>query len=82
MSVFFAPIRTLPPAGGPPTYKFLLHGRWVTSGSTQTLDIHSPIDDHLVGRIQIVTKSEVESAVKTAAIAQQGWAEKPLWDRV
>ena len=63
------------------TYKFLSGGEWLESDSGETIDILSPIDDSLVGRIQAITKKEVDVMITQAAVAQKTWAEIKLAER-
>jgi len=57
----------------PPEYKYFLGGKWVTSNSGQTNEIISPVDRTVLGRVQVVTKWEIDSAIETAKKAQKEW---------
>ena len=65
----------------PPTYKYLVDGKWVVSESGNTLDVPSPIDGTLVGRTQAITQTELDDLIGNAHQAQPGWADTPAWKR-
>lgn len=65
----------------PPTYKFFNGEKWVTSVSKKIIDVISPLDDHVVGRIQTVTHTEIDQAVRRAHEAQKEWARVPMIQR-
>jgi glyceraldehyde-3-phosphate dehydrogenase (NADP+) len=62
-------------------YNFLVDSRWQPSQSGKTLEIFSPIDGHLVGKVQALTTDEVDRAVKSAKEAQKEWGNTPTWQR-
>lgn len=62
-------------------YKNLLNGRWVTSDSKKMISINSPINDEEVGKIQAMTKEEVDIAVLDAKNAYPVWADKSVSER-
>ncbi len=45
-------------------YKNLINGKWVESNSRKPIEIYSPIDNSLVGKVQSMTKHEVDEAIK------------------
>ncbi len=51
----------------PPEYKFFNGKEWITSASGKTTEVHSPIDDAIVGRTQIVTHEEIDIVMEKAA---------------
>src|SRR5690242_11999221 len=63
------------------TYSFYLNGEWKESKSGQTIDIVSPYRHDVIGKVQAITKEEVDEAVHAAQKAQKGWAETSLQDR-
>lgn len=63
------------------TYKFYLNGEWRESSSGQTIDIPSPYLHEVIGKVQAITRGEVDEAVKSAQQAQKEWAEASLQDR-
>jgi len=65
----------------PPTYNFFNGEQWVPSLSRKTTDVISPIDGLAMGRIQVVTHSEVDQAIARARIAQKEWMRLPMIQR-
>lgn len=63
------------------THKFYLNGEWKESQSGQTIDIESPYLHQVIGKVQAITKEEVDQAVNFAHEAQKGWAETSLQER-
>ncbi|RDZ12340.1 NADP-dependent glyceraldehyde-3-phosphate dehydrogenase [Priestia megaterium] len=63
------------------TYSFYLNGEWKESKSGQTIDIVSPYRHDVIGKVQAITKEEVDEAVYAAQKAQKGWAEISLQER-
>ena len=63
------------------TFKNLVDGKWVTSGSSKYIDIYSPIGNCLVGKVPSMTKEEVEFAIKNAKEAQKTWKNVPINER-
>jgi glyceraldehyde-3-phosphate dehydrogenase (NADP+) len=66
----------------PPTYKYFNGTDWVTSTSDKTSEIHSPIDNSVVGSLPTVTTEEIDAVMETAAKAQPAWEATPLNQRV
>lgn len=65
----------------PPTYKFFDGEKWNTSVSGKTIDVISPIDNSVVGKIQLVTFAEIDQAVRRAHEAQKLWCRIPMIKR-
>lgn len=63
-------------------YKNLVNGEWVESKSGKTIDIISPLDKSLLGKIQAMSKEEVDESIQTAKEAQKLWKETTLNERV
>jgi len=63
------------------TYTSLINGRWFESESNETIEINSPYKDELVGRVQAMTKNEVDEAIRSAKVAQRNWARVPAHKR-
>lgn len=57
----------------PPTYKFFSRGKWWDSKSGKTTEIISPVDGHVLGRLQVVTKEEIDQAIEDARRGQKEW---------
>ncbi|MBZ5752088.1 NADP-dependent glyceraldehyde-3-phosphate dehydrogenase [Metabacillus rhizolycopersici] len=62
-------------------YKFYVNGQWKESQSGQTIDIRSPYLYEVMGRVQAITKEEVDEAIGFARGAQIEWAETSLQER-
>lgn len=58
-------------------YKNLYDGKWIESSSERLIEINSPIDGSLVGKIQSMTKDEVDKSMLNAKEAQKLWGEVP-----
>jgi glyceraldehyde-3-phosphate dehydrogenase (NADP+) len=54
------------------TYKNLFNGEWVTS--INTIDIFSPVDNSLVGRIPAMSKDEASEVIENSKASQKEWA--------
>lgn len=63
------------------TFKNLVNGKWIESSSNKFIDILSPLDNSLVGRVPAMTKEEVDETIKYAKIAQRDWKNKDLNER-
>ncbi|MHC1694855.1 MAG: NADP-dependent glyceraldehyde-3-phosphate dehydrogenase [Eubacteriales bacterium] len=61
-------------------YKNLLDGKW-TSSSGSSITIASPVDGHTVGRVQAMSKAEVDEAVLNTKKAFRNWADMPIYKR-
>lgn len=62
-------------------YKNLVNGKWIETSTKKLIDIKSPIDQSLVGRIQAMSKEEVDAAIQNASEAQLSWRNVPLNER-
>ncbi len=59
-------------------YKNFIGGQWVNSKTNNFIEITSPIDDSLVGKVPSMSKEEVDLAIKNAKEAQSYWNEIPI----
>lgn len=66
---------------GETVYGNLLNGEWVESASGHLLEIRSPVDGSLVGKIQAMTKEEVTEAIQDTKLHGKTWAEWPIHER-
>ncbi|MBI2266412.1 MAG: NADP-dependent glyceraldehyde-3-phosphate dehydrogenase [Armatimonadetes bacterium] len=64
-----------------PEYRYLMDGHWTRSQSGRTIDLKSPLDDAVVGRIQAMTVEEVDRACKSCSQAWPKWNEKTVDER-
>ena len=62
-------------------YKNLLGGEWVESESGKLIEIISPVDGSLIGRVQAMTQNEVDRAVESTKESLPLWAEMPVYER-
>ncbi len=66
----------------PPTYRFFNGKEWVVSTSGKTTEVHSPIDQSVLGTIQVVTTAEIDAVMESAKTFQSAWEAMPLYQRV
>jgi len=62
-------------------FKNLINGEWVSSKDGNFIEITSPIDDTIVGKIPAMTKEEVDFVLKTSKEAQIEWKKIPINER-
>lgn len=60
------------------TFKNLVDGEWISSISGNFIDINSPVDNSLAGRIPAMTVEEVDVSLESASKAQKEWRGIPL----
>lgn len=58
------------------------NGAFVESGSGESLDVISPLDGNLLSQVPMSTTEELNSAVKSAKAAFEGWSKTPIKERV
>lgn len=58
-------------------YKNLVDGKWIESDKNELIEIKSPIDGTLVGKIQAMTSEDVDFVVKSSKEAQLEWRKVP-----
>ena len=64
------------------TYKYFSGGEWLESDSGMLLDVISPIDNSLVGRVQQCTEDDIDTCITNASLAKSAWASLSLEDRI
>ncbi|AQR95719.1 NADP-dependent glyceraldehyde-3-phosphate dehydrogenase [Clostridium saccharoperbutylacetonicum] len=62
-------------------FKNLINGQWVSSKEDNFIEINSPIDNSIVGKIPAMTKEEVDFVISTAKKAQKDWSKVPINER-
>lgn len=62
-------------------YKNLVNGQWIDSTSGKYIDINSPVDNSLIGRIPAMTKEEVDEVIECAKTAQKEWKNRTIDER-
>ena len=75
----FAPISN---QGQPPIYYYYDGKEWKSSESEQFVAVRSPVDETIVGSLQIVTEKEIDAVLTKAKAAQNMWEATPLNQRV
>lgn len=59
-------------------FKNYIGGDWVVADDSEYIEIKSPIDDSLIGKVSAMNKAEVDKAVRIAKEAQKSWKDVPL----
>ena len=54
-------------------FKNLINGEWIDGISSNLIDVNSPLDNSLLGRVPAMTKEDVDLVIKTAKEAQKKW---------
>lgn len=62
-------------------YRFFSGGEWIKTKSGRTLNITSPIDGSLIGKVQAVTKEEIDEMFDKASAAQKIWEKFSIDER-
>jgi glyceraldehyde-3-phosphate dehydrogenase (NADP+) len=62
-------------------FKNLINGEWVNSKNGKSIEIFSPIDDSIVGKIPAMTKEDVDIVFATSQEAQKKWKNVPVNER-
>ncbi|MCL4338362.1 aldehyde dehydrogenase family protein [Patescibacteria group bacterium] len=65
----------------PATYNYFDGEKWTVSLSGKTIDVVSPIDGKVMGKIQEVSHSEIDQAIDRAKEAQLSWKSIPMIKR-
>ncbi|AWK52584.1 NADP-dependent glyceraldehyde-3-phosphate dehydrogenase [Clostridium beijerinckii] len=63
------------------TFKNLVNGEWVNSTCGNFVEIKSPLDNSLLGRVPAMEREEVDIAVQTAKEAQRKWKNTTISER-
>ena len=59
-------------------YKNYINGEWIISKENQLIDICSPIDGSLVGKVSSMSTEEVDNVLRISKEAQKDWVKVPL----
>lgn len=59
-------------------YRNYVGGEWVKSDTSKLISINSPVDGSLVGKVQAMSKEEVDYAIQNAKEAQKEWDKMPI----
>lgn len=63
-------------------YKNLIGGDWVIADDSEYIEIFSPVDKSLVGKVSAMNTSEVDKAIRVAKEAQKKWRNVPVSEKV
>ena len=72
-------IDTIKEDGG--VFKRLLNGNWTSPSSDHLIEIKSPLNNEVIGKVEAMSKKEVDIAIKGAKDAQKSWSNTPLNER-
>ena len=59
-------------------YKNLIGGEWIISKQCDVIEIFSPIDNELVGKVAAMSRNEVDKAILVAKESQKYWSNIPI----
>lgn len=62
-------------------FRNLINGQWRNSKSEKFIEIKSPIDGEVVGKVPAMTVDEVDKAIKFAVNSKYKWRETPINER-
>lgn len=62
-------------------YGNLINGEWVVSQGSQPIEVRSPVDGSLVGRLSSMSQQELDQAAAAAKGARKAWAACPVYQK-
>ncbi len=62
-------------------YGNLINGEWVVSQGSQPIEVRSPVDGSLVGRLSSMSQQELDQAAAAAKGARRAWAACPVYQK-
>lgn len=62
-------------------YQFYINGEWKNSSSGETVSISSPYLRKEIGKVQAISRDEVDGAIHSAKAAQKEWAKLTVRER-
>lgn len=62
-------------------FRNLINGKWIGSSTGKFIEIKSPVDNEVLGRVAAMTKEEVDYVIETSKNAQKEWNKVPLNER-
>ena len=62
-------------------YRYLIDGKWRTGSVNPPIAVKSPCDGRTIGKIQSLSKEEVDAVFDNAKKAQKSWAQTPISHR-
>lgn len=66
----------------PTVYRYYNGKEWVESASGKSTEVRSPIDDSVVGSLQIASTQEIDAVMAASKVGQSAWEATPLNQRV
>ncbi len=63
------------------TYKYYLGGEWKETGSKETISVKSPYLGTEIGKVQAMTRDELDESIRSARKAQSAWADLTVRER-
>lgn len=62
-------------------FRNLINGKWCDSKSGNFIEIKSPINGEIVGKVPAMTKEEVDEVITVAQEAEVTWREVPVYEK-
>lgn len=62
-------------------YGNLINGEWVVSQGSQPIEVRSPVDGSLVGRLSSMSQQELDQAAAAAKGGRKAWAACPVYQK-
>lgn len=62
-------------------FRNLINGQWLDSKSKEFIEIRSPINQEVVGKVPAMTREEVDEVIQIAVNARGKWKETPINER-
>ena len=62
-------------------YKNLVNGEWIESKSGNLITISSPVDGSLIGKVQSISKEDVDHILEVTKESFAGWAKVPIYEK-
>lgn len=62
-------------------YQLFIDGVWINASSNESAPIYSPIDDSVVGTVQMGIEADAQKALESAEMAQKSWKKIPAKKR-
>lgn len=62
-------------------YGNLINGEWMVSQGSQPIEVRSPVDGSLVGRLSSMSQQELDQAAAAAKGARKAWAACPVYQK-
>ena len=62
-------------------YRNYVGGDWVIADDSKLIEIYSPIDDSLIGKVSAMNKAEVDKAIRIAKENVDEWKKVPVSEK-